>query len=78
MRLAEAATAIINSLATLVHVGLTGDRLAPRGFRVPLQGASVHTEFWSSGEYLRGGRVHQPKAPEETGRKSCSMWLLAW
>src|SRR4051812_38839475 len=40
-----------------------------RGFRVPLQGASVRTELWSSGEYLRGGRVHRPKAPDETGRR---------
>jgi hypothetical protein len=53
------------------HVGLAGDRLAPRVFHVSLQDASVHTELRSSGEYLREGacinRKGQTKLAEEFG-----------
>src|SRR2546425_4709106 len=40
-----------------------------RDFRVPLQDGSVHSEHWLCGEHLGGGRVHQPKAPDKTGRR---------
>src|SRR5918995_6901117 len=41
---------------------------APLGFRLPLQHASVHAGLWSCGEYLRGVRVHQSRAPDKAGR----------